>query len=74
MSNILLSLLVSVVFVVIKMVESKVLKKDVVLKGVARDAVVVFLSVMGVTYFQGQTLNSSTGSVGTEAFVDNPNF
>ena len=37
------------------------IKEDVVLKGVARDAVVVFLSVMGVTYFQGQTLNSSTG-------------
>ncbi len=72
MSNILLSLLISVVFVVIKMVETKVYKKDIVLKTVARNAIIVFLSTMCVTYFQSKASGDVT--VGTEAFVDKPNF
>ena len=73
MSNIMLSLSISFIFVILKLIENKVYKKKEGFKTIIKNGIVVFLSSMACSYFLNSTLKSGE-KVGTEAFIDKPDF
>ena len=68
-----LSLSISFIFVILKLIENKVYKKKEGFKTIFKNGIVVFLSSMACSYFLNSTLKSGE-KVGTEAFIDKPDF
>jgi hypothetical protein len=70
------SLAISIVFVLLKVVEMKVFDgKKKALKPVLKDSIVVFMSCLGGMFVMDQvSVSSSTGSAASNVFVDAPNF